>query len=328
MMLQNGKIFLRPLAAFLLLDLLTLPAGAQQAADDPVQTVAPIPSLGLTAAKTSELQRALDAHNYIAAEKLLLAEIERDPHSKGAAHLLAYAGSIYFLNGDYVGAAIAWKKSDAIVPLEPSLQFSLAMDYIRMAHPDWARKVLESLAAQNPKEALYPYWLGRLDYDGHLYNQAIGNFQRAIKLSPDMARAYDSLGLCYYYQNENSLAIENYKKAIDLNRNQPHPSAWPYLNLAITLQFVNQLTDAESNLREAIRLDPNLAQAHFQLGSVLEDSHRPEAAILELQEAARLDASYPEPHMALARIYHKLGQQAAAQAEVQTYLRLHPHSTP
>jgi Flp pilus assembly protein TadD len=64
------------------------------------------------------------------------------------------------------------------------------------------------------------------------------------------------------------------------------------------------------------------------LGSVLEDSHRPEAAVVELQEAARLDVSYPEPHMALARIYHKLGQQAEAQAEVQTYLRLHPHSTP
>jgi len=32
--------------------------------------------------------------------------------------------------------------------------------------------------------------------------------------------------------------------------------------------------------------------------------------------------------MALARIYRKLGQEAAAGAEVQTYLRLHPHSTP
>lgn len=328
MMLQNGKILLRPLAAFLLLDLLTLPAVAQKTMDEPVQSASPIQSLGLPAAKTSELQRALDAHDYIAAEKLLLAEIERDPHSKSAAHLLAYAGSVYFLNGDYVGAAIAWKKSDAIVPLEPSLQFSLAMDYIRMAHPDWARKVLESLAAQNAKDALYPYWLGRMDYDGHLYSQAIRNYLHAIELAPGMARAYDSLGLCYYYQNQNDLAIENYKKAIALDRNQPHPSAWPYLNLAITLQFVNQLSDAESNLREAIRLDPNLAQAHFQLGSVLEDSHRPEAAVAELQEAARLAAAYPEPHMALARIYHKLGRQAEAQAEVQTYLRLHPHSTP
>jgi len=328
MMLQNGKIFLRPLAAFLLFDLLTLSAGAQSATDVPIQTTSPLRSLGLTAEKLSELQRALDAHDYTAAEKLLLAEIERDPHSPGAAHLLAYAGSVYFLNGDYVGAAIAWKKSDAIVPLDPSLQFSLSMAYIRMSHPDWARKVLESLAAKNKAEALYPYWLGRLDYDGHLYSKAILNFQHAIELNPGMARAYDSLGLCYYYQNENTMAIENYKKAIELDRNQPHPSAWPYLNLAITLQFVNQIKDAEANLHEALRLDPALPQAHFQMGSVLEDTGRPDAAILELQEAARLDAHYPEPHMAMARIYHKMGRQAEAQKEVQTYLRLHPHSTP
>jgi Flp pilus assembly protein TadD len=64
------------------------------------------------------------------------------------------------------------------------------------------------------------------------------------------------------------------------------------------------------------------------MGSVLEDTGRPDAAILELQEAARLDAHYPEPHMAMARIYHKMGRQAEAQKEVQTYLRLHPHSTP
>ena len=114
------------------------------------------------------------------------------------------------------------------------------MAYIRMSHPDWARPVLESLAAQNEKEALYPYWLGRLDYDGHLYNNAIRHFQHAIELDPAMARAYDNLGLCYYYQNQNELAVKSYEKAIELGRGSEHPSAWPYLNLAITQQFLNR----------------------------------------------------------------------------------------
>ena len=114
----------------------------------------------------SVCRRAVSDHDYITAEKLLLAEIERDPHSPRAARLLAYAGTVYFLNQDYMNAAMAWKKSEAIAPLDPQLRFPLAMAYIRMAHPDWARPVLESLAAQNDKDALYPYWLGRLDYDG------------------------------------------------------------------------------------------------------------------------------------------------------------------
>jgi tetratricopeptide (TPR) repeat protein len=324
----NGKMLCMPTLALAALVVLAWPLQAQSAGDEPAPQASLIGSLQLAPEAASQLQRAIDAHDYIAAEKLLLAEIDRDPHSARAARLLAYAGTVYFLNQDFMNAAVAWKKSEAIAPLDPKLRFSLATAYIRMGHPDWARTVLESLAAQNEKEALYPYWLGRLDYDGHEYNRAIRNFQHAIALDPRMARAYDNLGLCYYYQNQNDLAVENYEKAIELDRGSAHPSPWPYLNLAIAQQFLNQLQDAEKNLREAIRLDPGFAKPHFQLGTVLEDLQRPEAARDELKEAARLDPAYPEPHMALARIYHKLGQEGAAREEVQAYLRLHPHSTP
>lgn len=327
-MLRIGKVCRRLMVTLMLFNSLVMTARGQTASDEPAPTSSAVSSLGLTPAQASLLKTAIDARDYIAAEKLLLAEIDSDPHSPRAARLLAFAGSVYFLNRDYLNAAVAWKKSEAIAPLEPSLQFSLAMAYIRLAHPDWARKVLESLTAQNRNEPLFPYWLGRLDYDGHEYNRAISNYQRAIALAPGMARAYDNLGLCYFYQNQNDLAVENYQKAIELDRGSAHPSPWPYLNLAITQQFLNQLSDAEKNLREAIRLDPSFAKAHFQLGTVLESLQEPEAALEELKEAARLDPAFAEPHMALARVYHKLGQEPSAREEVKTYLRLHPPSTP
>lgn len=325
---ENGRLHCAPLQALLALLLLGVPLQSQAPADEPAPEAAVIASLQLGPSQAIELQNAINHRDFIAAEKILLAEIDRDSHSPRAARLLAYVGTVYFLNHDYMNAAIAWKKSAAVAPLDPKLRFSLAMAYIRLDHPDWARSELESLAALNPKEALYPYWLGRLDYDGHQYNRAIHNFQQAIVLDPRMARAYDNLGLCYYYQNQNDLAVENYQKAIELDRGSAHPSAWPYLNLAITQQFLNRLPDAEKNLREAIRLDPGFAKAHFQLGTVLEDLQKPEAAVAELKEAARLDPTYAEPHMALARVYHKLGREALSREEVGTYLHLHPHSTP
>jgi tetratricopeptide (TPR) repeat protein len=300
----------------------------QNSREESTPRASPIQLLGLTDAQTIELQHAVETHDYVTAEKLLLSEINKDPHSQRAAKLLAYAGSVYFLNADYLNAAIAWKKSDAITPLTPPLQFSLAMAYIRISHSDWARTALESLATQDPKEGLYPYWLGRLDYDGHDYPGAIKHFQHAIELSPKIARAYDNLGLCYYYQNENELAIENYKKAIEFDKGARHPSPWPYLNLAITLQSLNNYDEAEKDLREALRIDPEFKQAHFQLGIAMEQEGRLQEAITELREASQIDAKYPEPHMAMARILHKLGQEDAARAEVQAYLKLHPPSTP
>ena len=285
-----------------------------------------IESLQLAPETAGQLQKAMSEHNYLTAEKLLLAEIDRDPHSQRGARLLAYVGTVYFRNQDYMNASIAWKKSEAIAPLSPNLRFSLAMAYIRIAHPDWAQKVLETLATQSPNDALYPYWLGRLAYDGHKYEDAIRQFKRTIELDPAMGRAYDNLGLCYYYENKNDLAISAYEKAIELERE--HPSPWPYLDLAVTQQFLNRLADAEKNLREAIRLDAGLAKAHFQLGTVLEDSARPEEALSELREASRLDASYAEPHMAMARILHKVGREAEAKKEVGIYRQLHEQPTP
>jgi tetratricopeptide (TPR) repeat protein len=204
------------------------------------------------------------------------------------------------------------------------------MDYIRMGHAFWSRPILEALAKEQPTNALYPYWLGRLDYDAQLYHEAIAHFQQAVALAPTMARAYDNLGLCYFYQNDNTLAIESYAKAIELDRKAAHPSPWPHLNLALTLKFLNRLDEAEVHLREAIRLDPALALAHYQLGLVLEDRNHADDAIPELNKSIQLDAHYAEPHFALARIYHKRGRDVDAQAEVQIYRRLHstPHPAP
>lgn len=303
---------------------------AQTPSSQAQEEAAPHPSaaasLGLPAARAAELQQAMNARDYLTAEKILLAAIARDPHSPAAGRTLAFAGTVYFLDHDYLNAAIAWKKSDAITPLDPNLRFSLAMAYVRLHRPDWARPVLASLAQDSPGNALFPYWLGRLDYDAHRYNDAIHHFQRAIALNPAMARAYDNLGLCYYYENQNELAIQNYSKAIDLDRGSQHPSPWPYLNLAVTQQFLSQFSNAESNLREALRLDPSLAPAHFQLGTVLEGLNRLNEAVVELREAARLNPDYAEPHIVLARIYHKQGREQAAQDEVSAYRRLRSHT--
>lgn len=322
---QRRSILARCVLALCILEPFPLSAGDSTHAVQPAQTFSQVDALGLPPTVASQLKHALEAHDYITAEKALLEEVQRDPHSPHAGQLLQFLGGVYFLDHDAWHAAIAWNKAKAIAPLPATISFSLAMAYIRIGHPDWARTVLDSLAANDPKNALYPYWLGRLDYDAQHYDDAILRFQKAIQLAPSMAQAYDNLGLCYYRQRQNQHAIANFQKAIDLNLKSGHADAWPYLNLAVAERALNQQSEAEAHLREAIRLDPSLAAAHFQLGNVLEDTAKTTDAISEFQAAARLDPNYAEPHYALARIYQKLGKNADSKREVEAYLRIHSH---
>ena len=81
-----------------------------QSATDPPAPLTATSTLDLTSEKVSHLQADVAGHDYVAAEELLIKEIEPEPKSARAAPLLAYLGSIYFLNHDYFNAAIALKK--------------------------------------------------------------------------------------------------------------------------------------------------------------------------------------------------------------------------
>ena len=80
----------------LLVFLLTAHARGQTVDDEPVRALSSIASLGLTGEKAEQLRQAIDARNDPAAERLLLNEIEPDPHSLRAAQLLAFAGGFIF----------------------------------------------------------------------------------------------------------------------------------------------------------------------------------------------------------------------------------------
>jgi tetratricopeptide (TPR) repeat protein len=283
----------------------------------PTATDSPLdPSLQLQL--KGDLQRA----DYKDAEKLLLAEAERDPKSIRAARLLSIAGGIFFLDQQYPESVNAWKKSEAIAPLDDRSRFTRAMAYIYLSRRDLALPELKKLTAAQPENPLYLYWLARLDYDRRDYNAAINKFQKVIALDPKMGRAYDILGFCHEYVGKGEDAINDFHRAIELNQQQAKPSPWPLLDFAVVLTEQNRLEDAEKNLREAIEYGPRLPQAHFQLGRVLEKQNREQEAIEEFQRAAELDERYPDPHYQLGRLYRKQGKKQLSEEQINQFLLL------
>ena len=324
-MIQRYRTTRRTLAILVLLSASLSSAQPSQSSTTPPadSRLATIPhdvsSLGLDAAQRALLEQEIEKREYKPAEQLLVDEANRDPTSIRAARLLEAAGGIFFLDGQYLNSAIAWKKAEAIAPLDERSSFTLAMAYVKLGRQDWARQQMERLATAKPDDVLYRYWLARFDYDAHNYASAITRLQTIVKIDPKMVRAYDLLGLCYDYLGQLDAAVKNYNRAIELNRLQAKPSPRPHVDLAASLIAMNQLTDAENRLREALSYDAALPQAHYQLGRVLEMQGRYSEAVQPLQQASTLDQTYAEPHYLLGRIYQKLGDTKSAKLEIDRF---------
>jgi Tfp pilus assembly protein PilF len=82
------------------------------------------------------------------------------------------------------------------------------------------------------------------------------------------------------------------------------------------------LTEAQQHLERAVALDSNLAEAHMELGNVLEMRGQREAARGELERAVQLDPKLSAAYYRLAQVYRKLGETTPAQKAVEKFQQL------
>ncbi len=277
---------------------------------------APVPDIPGDPEIRKAIYVAIMQKNFLSAENQLVELIEQIPNSP---ELLVLLGRVLFTDGKYLNAAVAFKKAEKLTPLKEEDHFTVAMSFVILNRKDWARLELEKLAQLNIKNARYPYWLARLDYDDGKYDSAVERLKDALKLDPDFVRAYDNLGLSYEGLGKFEDAFKSYEMANRLNRQQAEKSAWPPLDFGILLLNRGDLSEAESYLNEAVGYAPNFPQARFQLGTLLEKQKKYPEAIQELKTAASLDPSYPEPHYVLARIYRANKDLKSAEEEVKTF---------
>jgi tetratricopeptide (TPR) repeat protein len=295
-------------------------AGQQESLEVPPPSLANLlQDAPLNGADRATVEEAVQSRDYTRAEGILLKQLDQNTKST---RLLTLLGSVFFLDGKYLNCAIAMKKADAITPIEDRTRFTLAMAYIAIDKGDWARPELEKLAQSDPKSALYPYWLSRLDYNNMQFMAAISHLQKALQLESNFMKAYDNLGLCYDALGKNEDAILAYKQAVRLNREEHLQSPWPSMNLGALLVKLDRLDEAEAYLKESLSEDPRFPKAHFQLGLLLEKQKKEGDAIRELKEASAYDPSYPEPYFVLGRIYQRMGDEKNAQEAYGAFQKL------
>src|SRR2546425_350604 len=93
-------------------------------------------------------------------------------------------------------------------------------------------------------------------------------------------------------------------------------SAVDNLKMAIELKKKGDLAAAEAHYREAIRLDPNYAEAHYSYAILLADRDDVNAAMSEYRKAIAIQKDYAEAHFNLALLLRRKGDKTGEVKEI------------
>lgn len=113
-------------------------------------------------------------------------------------------------------------------------------------------------------------------------------------------------------------AIQAYRKALEVNPDL----ADAHLNLGRLLHETGGAAAAEPCYRRALSVRPDDSIALFNLGVALQDLDRPQEAIEIYEKALELDPKLADAHFNLAGIYEKLGRNKAVIRHLKYYKKL------
>jgi len=169
-------------------------------------------------------------------------------------------------------------------------------------------------------DALQAYSLGKRANRGGDYAAAVSLFQRAIRLDPNFAMAYASLGTSYSNVGETSLASENTKKAYELSdrvseREKFYIESNYYRVVSGDLEKARQTTELWAQTYPRDETPPtNLAALYDNLGQY-------DKALSESREALRLAPESDLSYSNLVSAYLSLNRLEEAQATAEEALK-------
>ncbi len=135
------------------------------------------------------------------------------------------------------------------------------------------------------------------------YDKALVAYDRAIALEPENAAHYQNKGSVYAANGEAEKAREYYEKAASMSTElSPADAAVNYYNMGVTYINGGQSEEAAEALKKAVELDPNHAEAHYQLGITLISLNDMEGAMDHLRTYLVLAPTAPNAEVAKALI--------------------------
>lgn len=239
----------------------------------------------------------------------------------------------YLLKGNYALRQKEYKAADQMLlnaissnrnSEQPHMQLGVSL--LRQGRHIEAIKKFNDVLAINPKSAMAHNNIGvALAAQANLGNgktdqakleEAIAEYQRAIKAQPGYVLPYNNLGLAFFYLDQIPQAIQQYQLAIEIT--PTYVTARGNLAYALRQRHTNERVaeyrdEAITEYRTAIKLATDLKQRaglHTFLGDFLRDFREGgnlEPAIAEYKQAIAIYC-YGWAHNNLGAIWHEQGK--------------------
>jgi tetratricopeptide (TPR) repeat protein len=204
--------------------------------------------------------------------------------------ILERSGSALLAKNNYTQAVEVFEKATAFYPRSERSQMGLGLSFFGAGKYPEAIDALREAARLAPGDSAPVVMIA----EALQFTQdaaAASLLKRFSELHPENARGRYAYGLSLW-------------RAYRLNHNS------------------EALAGAQSEFERAVALDSNDADAHLQLGMIFDEKKAPDLAIREYREAIRVNPKLATAHYRLARDYERLGAKAKAADEFAQYNKL------
>lgn len=242
--------------------------------------------------------------------------LEIDPGNAEAHNNLGFA---YYSKGLLDEAIEQYKEALKLLPNGYKIHNNIAIAYEKTGNIDKAIEHYSFAVTLNPDFALGHYNLGHLLLSKNLFIKAIEHFQAAIKIDPNYVEAHNDLANIYAFKGDLDEAIRHLEITIKLNPNLPDV----YFNLGLTYQKKGLLNKAIESFQNVVRLKPD-AEAFNKLGEIYISQEMFSKAENNIASAIKLKPDWATPHYNLGLIHLKNGNTTIARNELETALTINP----
>jgi tetratricopeptide (TPR) repeat protein len=230
-------------------------------------------------------------------------------------------------SGEYVEAVQSYQRAVELDPTDEQYYFDLGVEYLIHFTFGPAAEVYRVGTQKFPKSSRQYLGLGFSHYAVREYRQAADAFTTALELDPEspaVFRAWNSVldSLPPNDWTEFLPRLDRLARVHPLNAELAFCLGAVLFRSEIAKGPQAALDRPQTLLEKSVRLRPELASAHLELGALYAAKKMHQKAVDQYLEVARLDPKSEVPHYRLGQLYREMNQLDLATSELSQYQQL------